>query len=81
MWGSRTSIVSASVKFSDNWENFTAHSLTENMREKQILQQEGNPSNERIKQLQDWYEWLLKVCDGTVSPVIEGTNIKIEVPK
>ena len=51
------------------------------MREKQILQQEGNPSNERIKQLQDWYEWLLKVGDGTVSPAIEGTNIKIEVPK
>ena len=80
MWGSRTSIVSASVKFSDNWENFTAHSLTENMRVKQILQQEENPSDERIKQLQDWSEWLLKVGDGTVSPAIEGTNI-IEVPK
>ena len=78
--GSRASVVSASVKFSDNWENFTAHSLTENMRVKQILQQEENPSDERIKQLQDWSEWLLKVGDGTVSPAIEGTNI-IEVPK
>ena len=50
------------------------------MRVKQILQQEENPSDERIKQLQDWSEWLLKVGDGMVSPAIEGTNI-IEVPK
>ena len=51
--GSRAAGVSASMKFSDNWEHFTAYSLTENMRVQRILLQEEDPSEKRIKKLQE----------------------------
>ena len=77
--GNRAAVVSASVKYSDNWENFTACSLSENMRVGRILMNERNPTEDRVKRLQDHACWLLKVGDGDVPPAIEHTNI-IEVP-
>ena len=80
IYGSRPAVVSASVKFSDTWEHFEECSLKENMRVQRILSREENPSNDRIKQLREYSEWLLRVGNGTVPPAIEGTNI-IEVPQ
>lgn len=80
IYGSRPAAVSASVKFSDTWEHFEECSLKENMRVQRTLSREENPSNDRIKQLREYSEWLLRVGNGTVPPAIEGTNI-IEVPQ
>ena len=78
--GNRAAVVSASVKYSDNWEHFSASSLTKNMRVRRTLLNEESPSEERVKKLSDYANWLLRVGDGEVAPAIEHTNI-IEVPE
>ena len=78
--GNRAAVVSASVKSSENWDNFSTESLTDNMRVKETLLNKETHSKRQVNELSNYADWLLDVGDGKVVAAIEHTNI-IEVPE
>ena len=68
--GNRAAVVSASVKSSENWEQFSAESLTDNMRVQKALLNEETHSETQVNELSKYADWLLKVGDGEVVPAI-----------
>ena len=78
--GNRAAVVSASVKSSENWDNFSTESLTDNMRVKEALLNKETHSETQVNKLSDYADWLLDVGVGKVVAAIEHTNI-IEVPE
>ena len=73
--GQRSSIVANSIKSSPLWKNVTTLRLTRNMRVQKLIRPDSTP--QRIRDLNDYAKWLLKIGNGTI-PFVHN-NI-IEVP-